>query len=489
MNRGMSSHSPVIVWFRQDLRLADNPALSAAANTGRPILPVYVLDQGTPGTWARGGASLWWLHHSLQRLKADLQARGLPLILRRGTADQVLPELAAACGATVITWNRCYEPWAIDRDTRLKAHLTESGVAVDSHNGALLFEPWTIQTKSGSPYRVFSPFWRACLQAPAPEVPLPVPAKLPAPDMAPPGDDLDGWALLPTAPDWAGGLRDAWTPGDAGAQARLADFVDGILAGYAGERDRPDIDGTSRLSPHLHFGEISPRQIWHTVHARLAQAGGSAGVEKAAAKFLSEIGWREFSYHLLFQFRELPEKPLQPTFADFPWQPDAAAYRQWCRGLTGYPIVDAGMRQLWQTGWMHNRVRMIAASFLVKDLLIPWQDGARWFWDTLVDADLANNSAGWQWVAGCGADAAPYFRVFNPVTQGERFDPEGRYVRAFVPELGKLPDKWLHRPWEAPADVVAAAGVRLGETYPKPMVDHAQARQAALAAYEQIKKT
>ncbi len=485
----MSSRAPVIVWLRQDLRLADNPALTAAANTGRPLLPVYILDQELPGAWTLGGASLWWLHHSLKRLEIALRALGLPLILRRGAADQVMLDLATACGAAMVMWNRCYEPWAVDRDTRLKSQLLEAGIAVASHNGALLFEPWTIRTKSGGPYRVFSPFWRACQQASPPGAPLTAPPHCHTLGELPASDNLDTWALLPSAPDWAGGLREAWTPGEAAARARLAVFIDRILDDYARDRERPDIDGSSRLSPHLRFGEISPRQIWHAVHARLAQAGEAAMAEKAAAKFLSEIGWREFSCHLLFQFPHLPYQPLQPAFADFPWESDPVAYQRWCRGLTGYPIVDAGMRQLWRTGWMHNRARMIAASFLVKDLLIPWQDGARWFWDTLVDADLANNSAGWQWVAGCGADAAPYFRIFNPVTQGERFDPGGHYVRAFVPELAKMPDKWLHRPWEAPPDVLAAANVQLGETYPEPMVDHAHARKLALEGYQQIKTT
>jgi len=470
----MSDSDPVVVWFRQDLRLADNPALTAAAATGRAVVPLYVLDDDTPGPWKPGGASRWWLYHSLAALDCALRAAGSQLVLRRGNAAAVVPAAAREAGATRVAWNRCDEPFAIRRDDAIAETLRASGIAAESFNAALLFEPWTVKTGSGGPYRVFTPFWRACLAAPAPQAPLPKPRRLAAPKRWPSGERLGDWRLKPTRPDWAAGFATVWQPGEEGARARLRGFVDQRLARYADGRDRPADEATARLSPHLHFGEIGPRQVWHAVRGR--ETGD------AAAKFLSEIGWREFAHHLLFHFPEMPMANLRDGFERFPWRSDAAALRAWQCGRTGYPTVDAGMRELWRTGWMHNRVRMIAASFLVKHLLIDWREGARWFWDTLVDADLANNSAGWQWVAGTGADAAPFFRIFNPVTQGEKFDAGGAYVRCWVPEIARLPDRWLHRPWAAPADVLANAGVRLGETYPAPIVDHGQARKRALAA-------
>ena len=487
MPQDHAAGSPVIVWFRQDLRLSDNPALHAAAATGRPVVPVYILDRDSAGPWAPGGASRWWLHHSLDSLARSLAARGLNLVLRRGAAGPVLERLAAETGARGVCWNRLYEPGAIRRDGAIRAALRAAGVAVESFNAALLFEPGTLLSGSGAPYRVFTPFWRACLAADPPVPPRPEPAFGEAASAARPvrSEPLDSWGLLPTAPDWAGGLRAAWQPGEATAQRLLQAFLANGLHGYAAQRDRPDLSAVSRLSPHLHFGEIGPRQVWHAVQARSAL--GDSPADDGPRKFLAEIGWREFCCNLLADFPDLPDKPLQPRFAGFPWEDNPDALRAWQRGRTGYPFVDAGMRQLWQTGWMHNRVRMLTASFLVKHLLIPWQAGAAWFWDTLVDADLANNSASWQWVAGCGADAAPYFRIFNPVTQGRKFDPHGDYVRRFVPELTGLPDRWIHRPWDAPPDALHAAGVHLGEDYPLPIVDHAEARRAALAAYEAVK--
>jgi deoxyribodipyrimidine photo-lyase len=466
------SRSPLLVWFRQDLRLADNPALREAVASAAPIIPVYILDDETPGTWKPGGASRWWLHHSLTSLARDLEACGARLILRRGKAEKVLDALLAETGASGVYWNRCYEPFAIARDKKLKADLEAKGLAARSFNASLLFEPLTVLSKSGTPFRVFTPFWKACLAADAPALPTPAPKKLEAPSAWPKSDALASWQLLPTKPDWAGGF-DVWSPGEAGGQKRLARFVDEALDRYADQRDRPDVEATSRLSPHLHFGEISPRQCFH------------AGAR--SAKFQAELGWREFSYHLLFSQPDLPEESLRADFRDFPWYEDAAMLRTWKKGRTGYPIVDAGMRELWQTGWMHNRVRMIAASFLVKHLLQPWRAGEDWFWDTLVDADLASNAASWQWVAGCGADAAPYFRIFSPILQGAKFDPEGKYVRRFVPELATLPTQYLFAPWEAPADVLKRAGVELGVTYPKPIVDHADARARALAAFQSLK--
>jgi deoxyribodipyrimidine photo-lyase len=472
----MSKQAPIIYWLRQDLRLSDHPGLTAALASGRPVLPVYILDEA-PDVRLLGGASRWWLHHSITAL-----SKQLPLVLRRGVAEHVLDELIKEVGADTLMWSRCYEPYAIARDTALKKKYTAAGLKVESHNSALLFEPWELKTKTGGPYQVFTPFWKACRAVAEIAKPLPKPKGEYASSAS---DKLVGWNLLPTKPDWAKGFD--WQPGEAGAQALLTSFLDGPVNGYKEDRNLPGSRTTSRLSPHLHFGEISPRLIWHTVHA--AVAAGKVASENDSDHFLSEIGWREFSHHLLYHFPKLPSEPLNKKFLAFPWDDNDQALQLWQRGLTGYPIVDAGMRELWQTGWMHNRVRMIAASFLVKDLLIPWQRGEQWFWDTLVDADLANNVASWQWVAGCGADAAPYFRIFNPILQGEKFDPAGSYIRRYVPEIAGLPDKWLHRPFEAPQDVLQAAGIKLGTTYPRPLVDHHSARDRALAAYAALKES
>lgn len=477
-----TSDAPCLVWFRQDLRLADNPALSKAAASGRPVIAVYVLDDDTPGRWKMGAASLWWLHHSLTALANALGEHGIPLVLRRGNAEKVIPTLAEDCRAAEVVWNRCYEPFARKRDEAIKAALTAEGIDAASFNGALLVEPWTVQTKGDAPYRVFTPFWREARQHAGDVDPLPAPSRMRAPETTPESGDLADWELLPTAPDWAAGFAKVWTPGEAGARNTAAGFIDDRIPGYADNRDRADLDGTSRLSPHLHFGEISPRQIWSAVTHACDEIG-----ERDAGKFLGEIGWREFSHNLLFHFPDFPDENYQPKFDAFPWQDDAAAFRAWTRGRTGYPFVDAGMRQLWATGWMHNRVRMVAASFLVKHLLIDWRKGQDWFWDTLVDADLANNSASWQWVAGSGADAAPYFRIFNPVTQGTRFDPDGSYVREWIPELARMPARWIHCPWDAPASVLKNAGVDPGITYPAPIVDHQTARDRALSAFKDLK--
>ncbi|MCC3247110.1 DNA photolyase family protein [Methylocystis sp. WRRC1] len=466
--------APAVVWFRNDLRLADNPALTAAARSGAPIIALYVLDDESAGEWRMGSASRWWLHHSLTALAHDLARLGVTLTLRRGRAEFVLENIVADAGAGAVYWNRLYEPWAMRRDSEIKSQLRARGVMVESFNGSLLFEPGGLRNKQGEPFRVFTPFWRACLAAEAPDAPLPAPKKLTA---APPpaSDALADWRLLPTKPDWAGGLRETWRAGERAALERLAEFAKKRVRDYKIDRDFMAREGVSRMSPHLHFGEVSPRRIW----AEITEAAGDAG-----AAYLREIGWREFCHHLLVANPQMPERALDERFRDFPWREDAAALEAWRIGQTGYPLVDAAMRELWITGYMHNRARMVAASFLVKHLLIPWQEGERWFWDTLVDADLANNSGGWQWVAGCGADAAPYFRVFNPVLQGEKFDPEGDYVRRYVPELARLDARHIHCPWEAPEEVLRAAGVRLGETYPRPIVDHAKARDRALKAFE-----
>ncbi|MBN8889120.1 MAG: deoxyribodipyrimidine photo-lyase [Rhodospirillales bacterium] len=470
MSQPAASRPPVILWLRRELRLADNPALAAAVASGHPVLPVFVLDETAPAAWAPGGASRWWLHHSLAAPGAELAARGAPLLLRRGRYDQVIPALAAEVGAAAVHAGLPTEPWARAALRRVHAAL---GGRLRTHLTTLAFAPTEIRTQAGTPYGVYSPFARACLARVAetgglPAPPLAAPARLEAAP-SPPGDRLADWGLLPARPDWAGGLRAAWMPGEAGAAARLERFRHAGLAQYAARRDLPGVAGTSMLSPHLAWGEVSVSQVWH------ATAGG--------AKFIGELLWREFAAHLLWHHPALPEAPLREAFAAMPWRDDAADLRAWQRGRTGIPIVDAGMRQLWRTGWMHNRVRMIAASFLVKHLMLPWQHGEAWFWDTLADADLAQNSASWQWVAGSGADAAPYFRIFNPVLQGRKFDPDGAYVRAWVPELARLPDRWLHAPWDAPEDVLAQAGVLLGRDYPRPLVDLAAGRQRALDAF------
>lgn len=457
---------PILVWLRRDLRLHDNPALLAACDEGAAVLPVFVLeDAGAPA----GTAAAWWLRRSLAALQGALAARGAPLVLRHGPAADVLAVLARAVGARAVYWNRRYEPSGTAADAAVAGALRAAGIGHRVFAGDVLFPPEEWER----PYKVFTPFARACRARPAPE-PLPAPASLPAPERVPEGERLEDWGL--EAPADAA-LGDGWTPGEDAARAALGRWLEDGLARYHRDRDRPDTEGTSRLSPHLAFGEISARTVWAA-----AAASGAAGVDA----FLNELLWRDFARHLLHHFPQLPDRPLKPAFAAFPWRDDAAALAAWQEGRTGYPIVDAGMRQLRRTGWMHNRVRMIAASFLVKDLLLPWQAGAAWFAARLADADIASNAANWQWVAGCGVDAAPYFRVFNPVVQGERHDPRGRYVRQWLPELAGLPDNIIHRPWQAPEAVLAGAGVRLGRDYPPPLVDHAEARRRALAAFRGI---
>ncbi len=473
-----------IIWFRQDLRLQDNPALAAALQRG-PVLPVYILDAAGEGDWPAGGASRWWLHHSLASLDASLRERGSRLLLARGESGAVLRSLLQQTEATAVYWNRRYEPAKIARDRTLKADLLAADVDARSFNASLLFEPHTVQNKSGGPFQVFTPFWRHCLTLPV-EAPGKLPTgEFPAPPKWPASLALAELELRPTI-KWDAGLAAAWEPGERAALKRLKKFSAGAMAEYADRRNLPGIGGTSALSPHLHFGEIGPRQIWAAVRA-LSKDTGVFPANRGSQVFLGEVGWREFAYHLLFHFPQTPAEPLRREFAAFPWRKNTRQLRAWQRGLTGYPIVDAGMRQLWATGWMHNRVRMIVASFLVKHLQLSWQEGAAWFWDTLVDADLANNTLGWQWTAGCGADAAPYFRIFNPFLQGAKFDPEGNYVRRWVPELARLPAPFIHQPWEAPLPVLAEAGVRLGDNYQQPLVDHGEARAAALAAYQSIR--
>ncbi|MEM9287734.1 MAG: deoxyribodipyrimidine photo-lyase [Pseudomonadota bacterium] len=467
--------APQILWFRSDLRLHDQPALCAAAQAG-PVVAVYILDDAAAGDWALGGAQRWWLHHSLRALGDALAQHGIPLILRQGDSAALLTELQAQTGAEAIHATRHVEPF----HRRLEDALRKAGVALTVHEGAFLRAPDSIKTGSGGPYKVFTPYWRASQAMGAPAAPLPAPKDMSGFDGQLASDSLEDWALTPTHPDWSGGLAEAWTPGEAGAAALLDALTPQKAAAYGAERDFPSIDATSRLSPHLHFGEITPRQIWHILANRMEL--------DQAEPLIRQLGWRDFSASLLLYAPHLPEASWSPKFTNFPWREDVADdLKRWQRGQTGYSIVDAGMRQLWQTGWMHNRVRMIVASFLTKHLLIHWRHGEDWFWDTLVDADLSNNAAGWQWVAGSGADASPYFRIFNPITQSEKFDAKGTYIRTYVPELSELPTKFLHAPWTATQNVLARAGVQLGDTYPHPIVDHGQARQRALAAYEDIK--
>lgn len=479
------SFSPSLVWFRTDLRLADNAALQAALKRGGALMPVFIHAPEEEAPWSPGGASRWWLHQSLGALEASLRERGSRLIIRRGPTTETLLALVKEAGAGALYWNRRYEPVVIARDAKVKETLRQDGVTVESFNGALLHEPWTIQNQSGGPFQVFTAFWKHCLAKPEPANPLPVPKKIAAPKKWPMSLALAELELEPKI-NWTGGLRASWRPGELGAEISLNHFLAKAFDKYGEQRNRPDLAGTSRLSPNLHFGEISPRQIWHGLR-RTALKRGWPLAKWRGSQFIAELGWREFAHHLLFHFPHTPTEPLRADFKKFPWRKDAAWLKAWQQGRTGYPIVDAGMRELWSTGWMHNRVRMVVASFLVKDLLVSWQEGARWFWDTLVDADLANNTLGWQWTAGCGADAAPYFRVFNPTSQGEKFDPNGDYVRRWCPELAKLSAGWIHRPHQAPPEILRAAGVKPGYNYPAPIVNHMIARERALEAYTRIK--
>lgn len=474
----MTSTDPTLIWLRQDLRLADNPALLAAGDA--PVIPVFILEAAEEDPHYPGAAARWWLEGSLRALAAALETRGSRLILRRGKPAEVLERLIADTGATRVLWNRCYDPASITRDSAIKTAFAARGIAAHSFNGSLLHEPWELKPATGGFFRVFTPFSKAARKRGEPFAPAPAPARLASPDAWPQSDNLADWGLTPTRPDWAGGLRARWKPGEAEGSRQLDHFLRDGLAPYADRRDRPDIDGaTSCLSPYLHAGNLSPRQVWHALRRASTGAANTVGADK----FASELLWREFCYHQLYHNPGLREAPLDARYRHFPWREDGAALTRWQRGQTGIPIVDAGMRELWISGFMHNRVRMIVASFLVKHLLLPWQLGRAWFEDTLVDADLASNSASWQWVAGCGADAAPYFRIFNPVLQGEKFDPDGAYVRRWVPELVGLPAAWIHKPWLAPP---ALAGIPAG--YPAPMVDLAAGRQRALDAFASLKQ-
>ncbi|MFN0117435.1 MAG: cryptochrome/photolyase family protein [Elusimicrobiota bacterium] len=476
---------PTLVWFKNDLRLENNPALFAALAQGEPIIPVFIWSPNEESPWMPGSASRWWLHHSLTALHTSLLHHGSQLIIRQGKALPVIIELLKETGAKSVYWNRRYEPALIKRDSEIKSTLKEMGVKAESFNGSLIFEPWEILTQEKNPYQVFTAFWNTCLKQFRPRKPTKIPLTFPRLDKTPKSDSIDHLKLLPEV-KWDAGFLSHWEPGERGAQKNIKKFVSDILSEYPDSRNRPDYLGTSHLSPHLHFGEISPYEIWQKVQ-EVSFKKGKSGSIKGAEVYLKEIGWREFAYHLLFHFPHTDKQPLREKFSKFPWEKNSLFLKKWQKGKTGYPIVDAGLRELWATGWMHNRVRMIVASFLVKDLLINWVKGAEWFWDTLVDADLASNSLGWQWTAGCGADAAPYFRIFNPILQGKKFDPNGEYVRRWVPELSKLPNKWIHQPWEAPETLLKDSGIFLGKNYPAPLVNHAEARTKALRSFQFLK--
>lgn len=461
-----------LMWFRQDLRLLDNPAFITACNHHDIVIPLYIYDKKNS---ALGRAQQWWLHHSLQALATSLKQQfSLHLILRQGNPLEIMTTLINQLSIDAVYWNRCYEPDAINRDMLIKSTLSKQGIVTTSFNGSLLNEPWTITNKAGDYFKVFTPYWKTCLQTIKPPLVITVTNKPCALDIV--SESLDNWNLLPTNPNWAYQFKTYWQPGEVGAAQKLEQFIDHHLNNYKIRRDFPADNANSQLSPHLHFGEISPWTIWRAIH--LATLDTSCDMP-SVHHFLSELGWREFAYYLLYHVPTLAQQPFKKEFDAFPWQTNETALVAWQKGQTGYPIVDAGMRQLWTTGFMHNRVRMIVASFLTKDLFIDWRIGADWFLDTLVDADLANNSAGWQWVAGCGADAAPYFRIFNPTLQSEKFDPQGTYIRQWVPELCHLNTKQIHAPW--------SAGTLIKNNYPKPIVEHNQVRKKALEYYSQLK--
>jgi deoxyribodipyrimidine photo-lyase len=476
---------PAILWFRQDLRLADNPALTDAIENELSVIPVYIYSPEEDDGWPPGGATKWWLHHSLQALAKELEEHHSYLIIRKGNSLNELQSIIKETGADTVLFNKRFEPEAREIEEKLTAKLSKAGIAVRSFNASLLREPGLIHNKEGRSFRVFTAYWRNCIAANQPREPLPKPKSIKSYTKKPESLGLTKLSLEPKI-KWAQGINEVWQPGSKGMQKNLKHLTESVIHGYGESRNRPAQDGVSRLSPHLHFGEVSPNMIWHAVTKALSTTC-SAKTKTNAEIYLKEIGWREFAYDLLVNFPYSTNEPLYEDYANFPFLRDAHALKAWQKGLTGYPMVDAGMRELWHTGWMHNRVRMIVGSFLVKDLLLPWQAGAKWFWDTLVDADLASNTMGWQWVAGCGADAAPYFRIFNPISQGAKFDPDGAYVRKWIPELAKVPTKYIHSPWLASKDELLQAGVELGKDYPLPIVDHAFARTRALAALKEAK--
>lgn len=470
---------PIIVWFQHDLRTEDHSALAAAIEKGRPIIPLYIWSPHEEGKWSLGSASQWWLHHSLKDLQHTLRQKGLNLIIRAEHSIEALLDIIETTGAEEVFWHRRYEPAIRLRDSNIEKKLTERGIKSSILNDALLFEPAEILNKQKKPYQVFTMFWNYCLRYVTPQNLRIIPSKFAGYRMKLETlkvEDLDLLSYVPRESH----LEKNWKPGCSQAMIMLDHAVKNVVGYYPTTRDRPDMDGVSKLSPYLHFGEISPRQVWHAVKIHFGND------HPPANEFLRQLGWREFANYLLYHFPSTITSPLKTKFAGFPWTMNDEWMEKWQEGQTGFPLVDAGMRQLKETGWMHNRVRMVVASFLVKDLMIPWQIGARWFWERLVDADLANNTLGWQWVAGCGADASPWFRVFNPTTQGEKFDITRDYVRQWVPELKSLPDKWIYQPSNTPSDILKQARVKLGIDYPYPIVDHTKARLNALEAYAGI---
>jgi len=468
-----------VMWFRQDLRLSDNPALTNALEDGK-TLPIFILDNVNSKEHINGAASKWWLHHSLTKLNKSLKNK---LVFFSGNPIDILDEIHKQFEISNIFWSRCYEPWRIKRDKKIKKYFNDQNVNVNTFNGSLLWEPWNIAKKDGTPYKVFTPYYRkGCLNSDKPRMPLPAPNLSNLISIDNHNLKIEDLELMPKH-DWYNKMTSLWSPGEEGAHSKIDEFISNGLNNYKEGRNFPSNKNVSQLSPHLHFGEVSPNQVWY----RAKTKEGKLGIKKDLDHFLSELGWREFSFNLLYHFPFLPKENLQKKFDNFPWDNDKDKLKKWQKGLTGYPIVDAGMQELWQTGYMHNRLRMVVGSFLVKNLLLHWHHGERWFWDCLIDADLASNSAGWQWIAGSGADAAPYFRIFNPITQGQKFDPDGKYTRKYLPVLNELPDKFLFNPWEAPEDVLRSAGVKLGENYPLPIVEIGSSRQKALEAFATTK--
>ena len=468
-----------VMWFRQDLRLADNPALTNALEDGK-TLPIFILDDFNSKEHVNGAASKWWLHHSLIKLNKSLKNK---LCFFVGNPIDILDEIHKQFEISNIFWSRCYEPWRIKRDKKIKKYFNDQNVNVNTFNGSLLWEPWNIAKKDGTPYKVFTPYYRkGCLNSDKPRMPLPAPNLSNLISIDNHDLKIEDLELMPKH-NWYNKMISLWSPGEEGAHSKIEEFISNGLNNYKEGRNFPSNQNVSQLSPHLHFGEVSPNQVWY----RAKTKEGKLGIKKDLDHFLSELGWREFSFNLLYHFPFLPKENLQKKFDNFPWDNDKDKLKKWQKGLTGYPIVDAGMQELWQTGYMHNRLRMVVGSFLVKNLLLHWHHGERWFWDCLIDADLASNSAGWQWIAGSGADAAPYFRIFNPITQGQKFDPDGKYTRKYLPVLNDMPDKFLFNPWEAPEDVLRSAGVKLGENYPLPIVEIGSSRQKALEAFATTK--
>ncbi len=468
-----------VMWFRQDLRLADNPALTNALEDGK-TLPIFILDNVNSKEHVNGAASKWWLHHSLIKLNKSLKNK---LCFFVGNPIDILDKINKQFEISNIFWSRCYEPWRIKRDKKIKKYFSDQNVNVNTFNGSLLWEPWNIAKKDGTPYKVFTPYYRkGCLNSDKPRMPLPAPNLSNLISIDNHDLKIEDLELMPNH-NWYSKMISLWSPGEEGAHSKIEEFISNGLNNYKEGRNFPSNQNVSQLSPHLHFGEVSPNQVWY----RAKTKEGKLGIKKDLDHFLSELGWREFSFNLLYHFPFLPKENLQKKFDNFPWDNDKDKLKKWQKGLTGYPIVDAGMQELWQTGYMHNRLRMVVGSFLVKNLLLHWHHGERWFWDCLIDADLASNSAGWQWIAGSGADAAPYFRIFNPITQGQKFDPDGKYTRKYLPVLNDMPDKFLFNPWEAPEDVLRSAGVKLGENYPLPIVEIGSSRQKALEAFATTK--